>query len=165
MFDPNRVDSTIEVGTIEQWTVNNASQELHAFHIHQIDFQVLEINGVPQPFVGRQDSVNVPFQPDDASPPGQVKLLMDFRNPIIEGRFVYHCHILEHEDGGMMAVAEVVAPGASGMAPSASQKVPASRIQNTLSAFQAGSVGRTPAGPPRLAARNGASPSSRAGRP
>ena len=42
--------------------------------------------------------------------PGQVKLIIDFRNPDIVGKFVYHCHILEHEDGGMMAVAEVVPP-------------------------------------------------------
>ena len=39
---------------------------------------------------------------------GRGQVLIDFRNPIIAGKFVYHCHILEHEDGGMMAVAEVV---------------------------------------------------------
>jgi suppressor of ftsI len=107
-FDANRIDSTIEVGTVEEWTVLNATQELHVFHIHQTDFQVVEINGVPQPFVGHQDNVNVPFQADDSAPPGQAKILIDFRNPIILGKFVYHCHILEHEDGGMMATAEVV---------------------------------------------------------
>ncbi len=63
-FDPNRIDSTIAVGTVEEWTVLNATQELHVFHIHQTDFQVTEINGVPQPFVGHQDNVNVPSQAD-----------------------------------------------------------------------------------------------------
>lgn len=109
-FDPNRIDSTIVAGTVEEWTILNPTGEWHVFHIHQTDFQVTEINGVPQPFVGHQDNVNVAFQPDDASPPGQVKVLIDFRNPLTIGKFVYHCHILEHEDGGMMAVAEVVAP-------------------------------------------------------
>ena len=109
-FDANRIDSTIVVGTVEEWTVLNATQELHVFHIHQTDFQVTERNGVPQPFVGHQDNVNVDFAPTAASPPGQVKVLIDFRDPIIVGKFVYHCHILEHEDGGMMAVAEVVPP-------------------------------------------------------
>lgn len=107
-FDANRVDSTIAVGTVEEWTVLNATQELHVFHIHQTDFQVTEIDHVPQPFVGHQDNVNVAYAPTPTSPPGQVKVLIDFRNPIILGKFVYHCHILEHEDGGMMAVAEVV---------------------------------------------------------
>jgi FtsP/CotA-like multicopper oxidase with cupredoxin domain len=107
-FDANRVDSTIQVGTVEEWTVLNATQELHVFHIHQTDFQIIEVEGVPVPFTGHQDNVNVAYAPTETSPPGQVKLLIDFRNPDIVGKFVYHCHILEHEDGGMMAVAEVV---------------------------------------------------------
>jgi suppressor of ftsI len=108
-FDPNRVDATITSGTIEEWTVNNATAELHDFNIHQTDFQVLEVNGDPQPFVGHQDHVDVPYQPQGGAP-GTVKILIDFRNPDIVGKFVYHCHILEHEDGGMMSVAEVVHP-------------------------------------------------------
>jgi len=120
-FDPNRVDSAIESGTVEEWTILNPTGEWHVFHIHQTDFQVIEKNGAPQPFIGLQDTVNVDYQADDASPPGQVKLLIDFRDPNIIGRFVYHCHILEHEDGGMMAVAEVVPPGGvvSGLKPDA----------------------------------------------
>lgn len=110
-FDPTRVDSTIESGTIEEWTILNPTGEWHVFHIHQTNFQITEKNGVPLPFTGHQDTVNVDYQADASSPPGQVKLLMDFRDPNIIGRFVYHCHILEHEDGGMMAVAEVVPPG------------------------------------------------------
>lgn len=81
------------------------------FYIHQTNFQLTEINGVPQPFSGHQDNVNVAFQPHADSPPRQATLLIDFRNPIAAGEFVYHCHILEHQDGGMMAVAEVLLPG------------------------------------------------------
>ena len=62
-FDANRIDSSIAVGTVEEWTVLNATQELHVFHIHQTDFQVTEVNGVPQPFVGHQDNVNVAYAP------------------------------------------------------------------------------------------------------
>jgi FtsP/CotA-like multicopper oxidase with cupredoxin domain len=107
-FDANVVDSTIVSGAVEEWTILNATGEQHTFHIHQTDFQVTEINGVPQPFLGHQDNVNVSYQDQDAPGPGQIKMIIDFRNPIIVGKFVYHCHILEHEDKGMMAVAEVV---------------------------------------------------------
>jgi suppressor of ftsI len=111
-FDPARVDAAIQSGTVEEWTVLNPTGEWHVFHIHQTDFQVTEVDGVARDFVGHQDNVNVSYQADANSPPGQVKLLIDFRDPIMVGRFVFHCHILEHEDGGMMAVAEVVAPWA-----------------------------------------------------
>lgn len=139
-YDPNRVDATIEAGTVEEWTILNASGELHAFHIHQTDFQVTEINGVPQEFVGHQDSVNVPYQLDDGTP-GQVKVLIDFRNPIIVGKFVYHCHILEHEDGGMMAIAEVVNPPGAPPPPESIAHDDFDRdvVLDTLAAFQAGS--------------------------
>ena len=155
-FDANRVDSSIAVGTVEEWTVLNATQELHVFHIHQTDFQVTEVNGVPQPFVGHQDNVNVAYAPTPTSPPGQVKILIDFRNPIIVGKFVYHCHILEHEDGGMMAVAEVapavtaaarklatrvanVVGSVFGQEPAPKDPDALERIERTLNALQSGS--------------------------
>lgn len=116
-FDPTRVDSTIQSGTVEEWTILNPTGEWHVFHIHQTEFQIIEKNFAPEPFIGLQDTVNVDYQADASSPPGQVKVLIDFRDPNIIGRFVYHCHILEHEDGGMMAVAEVVAPGSVAGAP------------------------------------------------
>jgi suppressor of ftsI len=114
-FDPARVDATIQSGTVEEWTVLNPTGEWHVFHIHQTDFQVVEVDGVAGDFTGHQDNVNVSFQAASGSPPGQVKLLIDFRDPIAIGKFVFHCHILEHEDGGMMAVAEVV-PGLPALA-------------------------------------------------
>ena len=163
-FDANRVDSTIQSGTVEEWTVLNATQELHVFHIHQTDFQVIEIDGVAQPFRGHQDNVNVSFQATASDPPGQVKLLIDFRNPNIVGKFVYHCHILEHEDGGMMAVAEVVpslVAAANAIAGKFMQVVDrvldrkpdrtqTARIEEVLEAVQAGSFCTTPNAPEAL---------------
>ncbi len=101
-FDPSRVDTRVKLGAIEEWTIRNESEELHDFHIHQTHFQVTEVNGVPQPFVGYQDIVNLPIH-------SAVKLIIPFTDPAIVGTFVYHCHLLAHEDGGMMATI-VVSP-------------------------------------------------------
>jgi FtsP/CotA-like multicopper oxidase with cupredoxin domain len=110
VFNPDIVDTTVKIGTLEEWTIQNTSQELHVFHIHQTDFQVCEVNGVKKPFIGYQDTVNLPYMGEDPNKqgPGEVKIVINFRNPIIEGKFVYHCHIAEHEDNGMMAVIEAV---------------------------------------------------------
>ncbi|MGY4398844.1 suppressor of ftsI [Sphingomonas sp. UYAg733] len=102
-FDPKRIDVKVPLGSIEEWTIRNASQELHVFHIHQLPFQVVSINGKPQPFVGLRDTIDVPIH-------GEVKIRMAFTDPRIVGRFMYHCHILEHEDKGMMATIEVYDP-------------------------------------------------------
>jgi FtsP/CotA-like multicopper oxidase with cupredoxin domain len=83
------------------------SQELHVFHIHQTDFQVTEINGVRQPFTGYQDTVSLPV----ASKKGPGRSRSESRsNPLIVGEFVYHCHIVQHADQGMMANIEVISP-------------------------------------------------------
>jgi suppressor of ftsI len=99
-FDMNRTDTRVKLGAVEEWTVRNNSDELHTFHIHQGPFQLTEINGVPQPADDRRDIVDVPIR-------GEVKVIIPFTNPTIVGRFVYHCHILSHEDKGMMATIEV----------------------------------------------------------
>jgi FtsP/CotA-like multicopper oxidase with cupredoxin domain len=99
-FDMNRTDTRVKLGAIEEWTVRNNSDELHTFHIHQGPFQLTEINGVPQPADDHRDVVDVPIR-------GEVKVIIPFTNPLIVGRFVYHCHILAHEDKGMMATIEV----------------------------------------------------------
>jgi FtsP/CotA-like multicopper oxidase with cupredoxin domain len=94
-----------QVGAVEDWTIENRSAELHAFHIHQIHFLVLEVNGKPvKPRL--QDTITVPYW-KGRGPYPRVKLRMDFRDPNIAGEFVYHCHILDHEDGGMMANIQV----------------------------------------------------------
>jgi suppressor of ftsI len=100
-FDMNRTDIRVKLGAIEEWTIRNSADELHSFHIHQGPFQLTEINGVPQPADDRRDIVDVPVK-------GEVKVIIPFTNPEIVGRFVYHCHILSHEDRGMMATIEVI---------------------------------------------------------
>ena len=99
-FDQNRTDVRVRLGAIEEWTIRNLGVELHSFHIHQGPFQLVAINGVPQPADDRRDIVDVPIG-------GEVKVIIPFTNPLIVGRFVYHCHILSHEDKGMMATIEV----------------------------------------------------------
>ena len=99
-FDPGRTDTRVKLGAVEEWTIRNESGELHDFHMHQTHFQVTEVNGLPQPFDGYADIVNVPVH-------GAVRVIIPFTDPVIVGRFVYHCHLLSHEDKGMMATIEV----------------------------------------------------------
>ena len=101
VWDRDRVDQTVALGDLEEWRVQNASGEYHVFHIHQGDFQVTEINGVPQPFTGYQDVVNLPVATNAGY--GEVVFRIKFDPPIIVGEYVYHCHIVQHEDQGMMA--------------------------------------------------------------
>jgi FtsP/CotA-like multicopper oxidase with cupredoxin domain len=108
VYDHDRIDQMVRLGDLEEWTVQNKSQELHVFHIHQTDFQVTEINGVRQPFTGYQDTVNLPIATKKG--PGEVKIRIPFTNPLIVGKFVYHCHIVQHADLGMMANIEVLSP-------------------------------------------------------
>lgn len=102
-FDASRVDTTVKLGDVEEWTLFNPSQELHQFHIHQLDFQVVKVNGKPADFIGYRDNVFIPAT-------GSITLRIPFTDPVILGKFVYHCHIMEHEDGGMMQVIQVVKP-------------------------------------------------------
>jgi FtsP/CotA-like multicopper oxidase with cupredoxin domain len=99
-FDMSRTDQRVKLGTVEEWTIRNEADERHSFHIHQTPFQVAEINGVAQPADGYRDIVDVPIG-------GEVKVVIPFTDPSIVGRFVFHCHILSHEDRGMMATIEV----------------------------------------------------------
>ncbi|MDP9096183.1 MAG: multicopper oxidase family protein [Pseudomonadota bacterium] len=113
-FDPDRIDVRVPLGSTEEWTIRNTSEELHVFHIHQLPFQVVSINGKPVTFQGLQDTVDVPIH-------GEVLVRMAFTDPAIVGRFMFHCHILEHEDKGMMAQIEVFDPHAAAGGPDASK--------------------------------------------
>jgi FtsP/CotA-like multicopper oxidase with cupredoxin domain len=95
-------------GSVEEWTIENRTREIHAFHIHQIHFKLLEQDGIPAPPIDAQfrDTVNIPPWPGTGPYP-RVTLRMDFRG-IDVGDFVYHCHILAHEDMGMMAIIRVL---------------------------------------------------------
>jgi FtsP/CotA-like multicopper oxidase with cupredoxin domain len=109
-FDPadHTPNIIVQQGEVEDWIIENRSTELHAFHIHQIHFQVVEWLGltVNEPFL--RDTVNVPFySPAAMDHFPTIRLRMDFRDPSTVGTFVYHCHLLDHEDGGMMGLIRV----------------------------------------------------------
>jgi suppressor of ftsI len=97
----------VHVGTVEAWHIVNKTQGVHDFHIHQLHFLVKEINGVKLVHPYWADSVVIPHRRKDGSP-GTLELIMDFRDPTIKGTFVFHCHILEHEDAGMMAKIQAI---------------------------------------------------------
>jgi len=116
LYDPNNPPAIVtKQGAVEDWTIQNRSSEPHEFHIHQIHFLVqsqnhFQVNGSqPVPGIEGQflDTIQVPYwdgNPDHPYP--SVTVRMDFRGPDI-GDFVYHCHILKHEDKGMMAIIRV----------------------------------------------------------
>jgi FtsP/CotA-like multicopper oxidase with cupredoxin domain len=108
-FDPDSAVPNVVArqGTVEDWIIENRSNELHAFHIHQLHFLLVDYLGKPvnEPFL--RDTVNVPYYDGKALEYPSVRLRMDFRDPNIVGDFVYHCHLLEHEDNGMMGLIRV----------------------------------------------------------
>lgn len=87
----------VKVGSMQHWRIVNATGELHPFHIHQIHFLAYAQNGAPLNSPEWLDTVNVPYDS------GTVDLIMDFTDPIIKGMSLFHCHLLTHEDKGMMA--------------------------------------------------------------
>jgi FtsP/CotA-like multicopper oxidase with cupredoxin domain len=93
---------TTHVGAVEDWIVENRALETHAFHMHQIHFKILEIDGKPAADQDLRDTIEIPFWEGPGHPYHSVKMRMDFRDPTIAGTFVFHCHILLHEDMGMM---------------------------------------------------------------
>lgn len=101
VFEPNEQPViTTKVGAIEDWTIENRALETHAFHIHQIHFRVLEIDGKPAA-PDLRDTIEIPYW-SGTGPYHSVKLRMDFSDPSTAGTFLFHCHILLHEDLGMM---------------------------------------------------------------
>jgi FtsP/CotA-like multicopper oxidase with cupredoxin domain len=105
VFAHGRIDTRVPLGSTEEWTIKNDTDDMHVFHIHQLAFQVVAINGEPRPFNGYLDNVRVPER-------GTVTLLLPFTRREMIGTFVYHCHVLKHEDKGMMAAIQVYDPAA-----------------------------------------------------
>jgi FtsP/CotA-like multicopper oxidase with cupredoxin domain len=101
-FDASRDDAVVKGGTVEEWTLVNEDVFQHPFHIHVNPFQVIDINGTPVTDGVWWDTFPLP-------PKGSVKVRMKFR-PDITGRTVYHCHILPHEDNGMMSAFTILPP-------------------------------------------------------
>jgi FtsP/CotA-like multicopper oxidase with cupredoxin domain len=87
---------TARVGTYQHWRIVNATKELHPMHIHQVHFLRYAENDRPIADPLWLDTVNVPYE-------GSVDVIMDFTDPVIKGMSVFHCHLLNHEDKGMMA--------------------------------------------------------------
>ena len=111
-FDAERLDQIIRLGSVEEWEIVNPGFVDHSFHIHQFSFQVTKINGQKLNPPKWYDTINVPRRSTPFDPPGSVT----FRARIegvkgneddIVGKFVLHCHLLDHEDLGMMQVVEV----------------------------------------------------------
>jgi FtsP/CotA-like multicopper oxidase with cupredoxin domain len=87
---------TVRIGSLQHWRVENPTKEVHPFHIHQVHFLVYALGGKRVKDPVWLDTVNVPYG-------GSVDLVMDFTDPIIRGMSLFHCHLLNHEDKGMMA--------------------------------------------------------------
>ena len=100
-FDPERVDLASRLDSLEVWEVENRGGMDHPFHLHTYPFQVLSRNGFPEAVVVWKDVANV-------RPGETVRIAVPLRD--FTGRTVYHCHIVEHEDRGMMGTLEVT-PG------------------------------------------------------
>ncbi|MFI6091768.1 multicopper oxidase family protein [Streptomyces sp. NPDC051218] len=109
----DRIDETVTRGTTETWTVRNNNGMPHNFHVHDVQFRVLEVNGeAPPPELrGAKDTV---FLPNGTT----MKLAMRFEGPADpDTPYMYHCHLLTHEDGGMMGQFVVVEKGGRAGAP------------------------------------------------
>jgi FtsP/CotA-like multicopper oxidase with cupredoxin domain len=103
-FDPNVPDPVVTLGTTEQWRLENSSDAMHPFHIHVNPFQVVESS---DPTLDRgvwKDTVAIPPVQENGES-GYVVIRSRFERYI--GRFVLHCHILGHEDAGMMLLVEI----------------------------------------------------------
>ena len=101
----------VHVGTVERWTVKNLTLEDHDFHLHQVHFHVETVDGVPVAHPLWRDTAVVPHGtrlPNGSFKPGFITLIADFRERNIRGTFLFHCHILDHEDAGMMAKIQAI---------------------------------------------------------
>jgi spore coat protein A len=100
LYDPARIDATPKLNTIERWSLDNQSGEMHPFHQHLVQFQILDINGqAPRPEqMGWKDTIPVPQR-------GSANIIMQLYG--YTGTYVFHCHKLEHEDDRMMGQMQV----------------------------------------------------------
>jgi FtsP/CotA-like multicopper oxidase with cupredoxin domain len=99
-FDEHRVDQRVPLNAMEEWVIYNTSEEWHPFHIHVNDFQVVAINNEPYTAHSYEDTYLIPAH-------GSFTMRSRFLD--FTGKYVYHCHILFHEDHSMMGIVEVVA--------------------------------------------------------
>ncbi|HEY0970865.1 MAG TPA: multicopper oxidase family protein [Gemmatimonadales bacterium] len=104
-MDMERVDVSTRLGETEIWQVENLVGMDHPFHLHGFRFQVIDRDGVPEPYRSWKDVVNVPAHQS-------ARFIVRYDGH--PGKWMFHCHILDHEDHGMMGVLEV-RPGATSL--------------------------------------------------
>ncbi len=97
-MDMARVDVSTKVGATEIWEIENIVGMDHPFHLHGFRFQVLERDGVPEPYRSWKDMLNIPKH-------STARIIVRYDD--YPGKWMFHCHILDHEDHGMMGVLEV----------------------------------------------------------
>jgi FtsP/CotA-like multicopper oxidase with cupredoxin domain len=107
---------TVAAGTTEEWVIENWTNELHAFHIHQVHFRLLEVGGEKIANPPLLDVVSVPYatatgyhSKEGPVRPGRVRIKLTFPRTLA-GDIPFHCHMVDHEDNGMMAVLRVLPP-------------------------------------------------------
>ncbi|HVS60630.1 MAG TPA: multicopper oxidase family protein, partial [Gemmatimonadaceae bacterium] len=97
-MDMTRVDVSTTVGATEIWQIENIVGMDHPFHLHGFQFQVLDRDGVPEPYRSWKDMLNIPKHTS-------ARIIVRYDD--YPGKWMFHCHILDHEDHGMMGVLEV----------------------------------------------------------
>ena len=111
-MDMTRIDEVVPAGAVEIWEIDNTTYA-HNFHIHEVSFRILTVDGAPPPEDqrGPKDTVFVPKK-------AKVRLAVEFGpHADASAPYMYHCHILRHEDKGMMGQFVVVRPGTEGTVP------------------------------------------------
>jgi FtsP/CotA-like multicopper oxidase with cupredoxin domain len=100
-YDPQRIDMETQLGTVEDWELVNVDPDRmeHPFHLHVNPFQVISRNGKPEPYLAWKDTVLVKGGET-------VNIRIPFKD--FAGKTVYHCHVLDHEDLGMMGNVKIV---------------------------------------------------------
>ena len=111
--DMGRIDEAVPQGATEIWVLRNRDPQPHNFHIHTVQFQVLDIDGAPPPpeLAGWKDTVYLP-------PGSEVRIIAtfpDYADPTWP--YMYHCHLLWHEDSGLMGQFVILAPGQTPIPP------------------------------------------------
>ena len=109
-MDMDRIDATVELDTTERWRVSNRDGNTHNFHVHDVQFVVESLDGGPPPpeLAGWKDTIFLP----EGSEADLLVRFTDYADP--DSPYMYHCHLLRHEDSGMMGQFVVVEPGDAG---------------------------------------------------
>ncbi|TQM16058.1 multicopper oxidase family protein [Pseudonocardia kunmingensis] len=106
-MDMSRIDFAVTAGSTEVWEVTNGHSQPHNFHVHDVRFQVLDTDGVPRE-AERESWKDTVYLPPDTT----TRIVMRFgHHTDVDVPYMYHCHLLYHEDNGMMGQFVIVEPG------------------------------------------------------